>query len=101
MSNVAVFINTGATTITVGDGLTGDGSGGNPVVVEPDGSTLQIDGSGKVAIIDPLTLTELDATTVQAAYKSSDGTAGATAGPFTVITAIRVKNGLVTTLTGS
>jgi hypothetical protein len=34
-------------------------------------------------------------------YKSSDGTAGATAGPFTVITGITVKNGLVTALTGS
>jgi len=34
-------------------------------------------------------------------YKSVDGTAGATAGPFTVITAITVKNGLVTSLTGS
>ncbi len=34
-------------------------------------------------------------------YQSSDGTAGATAGPFTVITAITVKNGLVTALTGS
>jgi len=34
-------------------------------------------------------------------YKSSDGTSGATAGPFTVITAITVKNGLVTSLTGS
>jgi len=39
---------------------------------------------------------------VQAAgYKSSDGTTGATAGPFTTITSIQVKNGLVTTLTGS
>lgn len=34
-------------------------------------------------------------------YKSSDGTAGATAGPFTTITAITVKNGLVTSITGS
>jgi hypothetical protein len=41
--------------------------------------------------------------TIQAGvgYKSSDGTAGATAGPFTVITGITVKNGLVTALTGS
>ena len=36
-----------------------------------------------------------------ASYKSDDGTAGATAGPFTVITGITVKNGLVTALTGS
>lgn len=34
-------------------------------------------------------------------YKSSDGTSGATAGPFTTITAITVKDGLVTALTGS
>lgn len=40
--------------------------------------------------------------TVQATtFKSSDGTSGATAGPFTAITAIQVKNGLVTTLTGT
>lgn len=34
-------------------------------------------------------------------YKSSDGSSGVSAGPFTVITAIQTKNGLVTTLTGS
>lgn len=34
-------------------------------------------------------------------YKSSDGSTGATAGPFTTITGITVKNGLVTALTGS
>lgn len=40
--------------------------------------------------------------TLQAAgYKSSDGTAGATAGPFTAITGITVKNGLVVALTGT
>lgn len=40
--------------------------------------------------------------TLQAStYKSSDGTSGATAGPFTIITGITVKNGLVTALTGS
>ena len=39
--------------------------------------------------------------TFRGLYQSSDGTAGATAGPFTVITAITVKNGLVTSLTGS
>lgn len=33
-------------------------------------------------------------------YKSSDDSLGITAGPFTTITAIEVKNGLVTTLTG-
>ena len=39
--------------------------------------------------------------TFRGLYQSSDGTAGATAGPFTVITSIEVKNGLVVTLTGS
>lgn len=34
-------------------------------------------------------------------YLSSDGSAGVTAGPFTTITAITVKNGLVTAITGS
>ena len=46
MSNAAVFINTGATTVTVGTGLTGDGSGGDPLT-----------------IADPLTIGTLDATT--------------------------------------
>jgi hypothetical protein len=46
MSNVAVFLNTGATTVTVGDGLAGDGSSGDPLT-----------------IADPLTVGELDATT--------------------------------------
>jgi hypothetical protein len=36
-----------------------------------------------------------------AGYKSSDGTAGITAGPFTTVASIAVKNGLVTTLTGT
>lgn len=42
------------------------------------------------------------AVTVQATtYKSSDGTSGVSAGPFTVISSITVKDGLVTALTGS
>lgn len=49
MSNVAVFINTGATTVTVGTGLGGDGSGGNPLT-----------------IADPLTVGTLTATTSNA-----------------------------------
>jgi hypothetical protein len=44
---------------------------------------------------------DITATSVQSAFKAADGTSGATAGPFTLITAIQVKNGLVTTLTGS
>lgn len=40
--------------------------------------------------------------TVQASgYKSSDGSAGVSAGPYTVITSITVKNGLITAITGS
>lgn len=41
--------------------------------------------------------------TIQAssAYKSVDGTSGVTAGPFTTISTITVKNGIVTALTGS
>lgn len=34
-------------------------------------------------------------------YQSSDGSAGVTAGPFTTITSITVKNGLVVALTGA
>lgn len=34
-------------------------------------------------------------------FRSSDNTAGATAGPFTTITAITIKDGLVTSLTGA
>ncbi len=34
-------------------------------------------------------------------YLSSDGSAGVTAGPFTTITSITVKNGLITALTGA
>jgi hypothetical protein len=60
--------------------------------------TLTNGNTPDFSIIPPAgTTVTLQATT----FKSSDGTSGATAGPFTVITAIQVKNGLVTTLTGS
>lgn len=36
-----------------------------------------------------------------AGYKSSDGSAGVTAGPFTTIASITVKNGLITAITGT
>jgi hypothetical protein len=36
-----------------------------------------------------------------AGYKSSDGSAGVTQGPYTVITSITIKNGLVTAIAGS
>jgi len=35
------------------------------------------------------------------AYQSSDGTAGVSVGPYTTITAITVKDGLITSITGS
>ena len=90
------FLNAGPTTVMVGDGLLGTGSMVDPIQALVDGSTVEINGSAEIAVIDPLVLT-----TFQGAYTSSDGTAGATAGPFTTITAIRVRNGIVTTLTGS
>ncbi len=46
-------------------------------------------------------IVQISGTVKASAYQSSDGTAGATAGPFTTITSITVKNGLVTNLTGS
>jgi len=39
--------------------------------------------------------------TIRSKYQSSDASAGVTAGPFTVITSITVKDGIVTALTGS
>ena len=65
--------------------LSGDGTTGDKLAVEVDGSTIIVNAGNAL----------------ENGFKSSDGTAGATAGPFTVITAIRVKNGYVTTLTGS
>lgn len=38
---------------------------------------------------------------IQAKWKSSDGTSGVSAGPFTAITAITVKDGLITSITGT
>lgn len=38
---------------------------------------------------------------LEGAFSAADGTAGVSVGPFTTITAIQVKNGLVTTLTGA
>lgn len=59
--------------------LSGDGSSGNKLAVVVDDVTLEVNGSNELAIKP----------------------AGATAGPFTTITAIEVENGIVTTLTGS
>ena len=55
-----------------------------------------------VAMTIPTTGTlDITATSVQSAYKSSDGSSGVTAGPFTTITSITVKNGIVTALSGA
>lgn len=61
-------------------------------------ATLTNGNTPSLSIVPPSggTIT-LQATT----FKSSDGTSGATAGPFTTVASIQVKNGLVTTLTGS
>jgi len=66
-----------------------------PVVTPPSGSTtaVQIWNDGGLKILD------LDGNLLQ--WTNGHLVAGGTAGPFTVITAIQVKNGLVTTLTGS
>lgn len=64
-----------------------------------DWATITNGNTPSVVIAPPAggTTIEIQATT----YKSSDGTSGATAGPFSAITSIQVKNGLVTTLTGT
>lgn len=38
---------------------------------------------------------------ITASHKSSDGSAGVSAGPYTIITAITVKDGIITAITGS
>lgn len=63
--------------------------------------TPALAGSGTTAQTLTTRLTIDSSGILATGYKSSDGTAGATAGPFTTITAITVKNGLVTALTGS
>lgn len=55
------------------------------------------DGTNAPAVVLSMNSAGIKAT----GYKSSDGSSGVTAGPFTVITAITVKNGLVTAITGS
>ncbi len=64
----------------------------------PSGVRMLLSATGNLSVTGTLTATGV----IQGGgYKSSDGTAGATAGPFTTITAITVKNGLVTAITGS
>lgn len=96
MSNNAVFLNAGPTTVTVGDGLTGTGDLGDPLVVQVDGTTIEATG-GALNVVPDLTLTSLQADT----YKSSDGTSGAVGGTFTALTSITVKDGIVTAISGT
>lgn len=58
MSNNAVYLNAGPTTVTVGDGLTGTGDSGDPLVVEVDGSTIAIT-AGALNVVADLVLTTL------------------------------------------
>ena len=59
------------------------------------------DASGSALADSGVSSTTPTFTSVRAAYKSSNNTAGVTAGPFTVITSITVKDGIITGLTGS
>ncbi len=92
-SATAATIRTDSTTAhtMVIQGYDVDGTGYKTFVTVTNGNTpdctISAPSGGTLAI---------DATT----YKAG-GTSGATAGPFTVVTAIEVKNGLVITLTGS
>jgi hypothetical protein len=97
MANTSVFLGRGGD-VSVDAGLSGVGSLIDPLTVNVDGSTLGVNGSNELTVP---TDADLTVASVQSAYKAADGTAGASAGPFTVVTAIRVKNGLVTTLTGT
>lgn len=95
------------------NGITGtDKTGGNFTLASGKGT-----GAGAVSSVFIQTPTALGSgTTAQSlttrvtvdvngikatGYLSSDGSAGVTAGPFTTITSITVKNGLITALTGA
>ncbi len=95
------------------NGITGTDIAGAPLLLQGGIGT----GAGTVSYVavgtptalasstTPQTITErvrIDANGIKATgYLSSDGSAGVTAGPFTTITSITVKNGLVTALTGA
>lgn len=100
MSNVAVFINTGATTVTVGDGLTGDGSGGNPLVAAVDGTTIDSSSGSLAVVTNPLPVTSLVASgDVKAATYHVGASAGIDASVTTaglVGKTITISKGLVT-----
>lgn len=89
--------------VTFGGDVAGPGSataGNLPAFADTTGKVL--DDSGIAAPDQGVSTTDDVAFAhVTAAYKAADGTAGVSAGPFTVITAITVKNGLITAITGS
>jgi hypothetical protein len=103
MSNVAVFINTGATTVTVGTGLEGDGSGGDPLTISdpfPVGTL-----TATAATITTVTATTVNATNVVASgdVKAATYHVGASAGVDASITTaglvgktITISKGVVT-----
>lgn len=64
-------------------------------------ATPSVLGTGTTAQTNTTRVTIDESGLKATGYKSSDGTAGATAGPYTTITSITIKNGLVTALTGS
>lgn len=84
-----------STTISVSAPLDGDGSSGDPVTL-PASATLTTPNIGAATG----TSLNLSGGITATAY-ASGATPGVTAGPFTVITAIEVTDGLVTTLTGT
>jgi len=100
-------------TLQAANGITGtDKTGGNFTFASGKGTgagavsslifqtpTALVSGATAQSLTTRLTI---DVNGIKATgYLSSDGSAGVTAGPFTTITGITVKNGLVTALTGS
>ncbi len=86
MSNVAVFINTGATTVTVGTGLGGDGSGGNPLTIADPLAAGTL--TATAATITTVTATTVNTTNAVATgdVKAATYHVGATAGIDTTVT---------------
>lgn len=100
-------------TINAANGITGtDKAGGNFTIASGKGTgagtvsqillqTPTVLGSGTTAQSLTTRLT-IDSSGIKATgYLSSDGSAGVSVGPYTVITSITVKNGLITALSGS
>jgi hypothetical protein len=86
MSNVAVFLNTGATTVTVGTGLAGDGSGGNPLTIADPLAAGTL--TATAATITTVTATTVNTTNAVATgdVKAATYHVGATAGIDTTVT---------------